>query len=119
MVVKKKFTLTKLFNTLMKFEGELQKYFMNMGFKNMENLSKERLNRLKDMADMIVVEMTLEPIYTINPSETLNKIVEIRDEREIARELANFYNMVAEDVRNISMELSNLLQDFSSVLLQF
>ncbi len=106
----KKYTLSKLINSLIMFEEALSKYLDEKGYADMARDSRRRLDALRDSSNLIVVEMTLEPIYTVDISEVLNLIRNINDRNRIEEMVRNMYMEISKALENVSLEYAELMK---------
>ncbi len=108
----KKYTLSKLINSLIEFEETLSKYLDEKGFTDMARDSRQRLDTLRDSSNVIIVEMTLEPIYTVDITEVLNLIRNANDRNRIKELVRNMYIEISKALENISLEYAELMKSF-------
>ncbi|HIE37141.1 TPA: hypothetical protein EYP83_03140 [Candidatus Geothermarchaeota archaeon] len=108
----KKYTFTGLLNTIIRFEEELSKLLSEKGFMELAEESVKRRERLREVSNVIIVEMTLEPIYTIDFWVELDKIRKYKDPIEIRKAINDVYREVVEAVEPVSMEFANQLKSF-------
>ncbi len=108
----RKYTLSKLINSLIRFEEELSKYLMERGFEELAKKSEERLSALRDSSQFIIVEMTLEPIYTVDISKILSEIQNVEDISRIEKLISDMYREIYKAMESVSMEFAELLKSF-------
>jgi len=107
----KKYTFSKLINTLILFEEELSKILSEKGFEELAQESNKRLKSLKDSTELIIVEMTLEPIYTVDITKVLDEVWKL-DEDGIRDLIRDMYREVSKAIEQVSMEFAELLKSF-------
>ncbi len=104
----KRYTLSSLINRLAQFEERIAEIYMAQG--DVEKAEKARRNarEILELKDFIIVEMTLEPINTVDPIELL---ADNPDPEAVRRDV---YSRVARDVEHVSGELADLLRNLST-----
>jgi len=100
--------LSSLINRLAEFEEHIAAVMDARGEPQLADKARENARELMDIKDFIIIEMTLEPINTIDPLEELDKDV---DPEAVRRRV---YRVIARDVEHVSGELADLLRRLSS-----
>ena len=108
----KKYTFSKLINTLISFEEELTKILSEKGFEELAQESSKRLKSLKDSSEPIIVEMTLEPIYTVDIIRVLDEVRKLDNEDGIRDLIRDMYREVSKAMEQVSMEFAEILKSF-------
>lgn len=108
----KKYTFTGLLNNLIFFEEELYKILSEKRLQDLAEESIRRREKLKDISSIIIVEMTLEPIYTIDFIIELGNICNYQDPRDVKEAIKKIYGEIKHAIEPVSMEFAELLKSF-------
>ena len=108
----RKYTLSGLINTLRNFEAALERKLRDAGYTEKADMARERRAKIEETWNMVIVEMTLEPIYTVDPMNILEEM-EKNGFKDVERYIRDMYLKLAGDVGEVSGEFGALFQSFS------
>ena len=109
----RRYTLSGLINSLKLFEEELEKRLLERGLYELAMEAKKRREKIVDTWNMILVEMTLEPIYTVELSKILDDL-ELDEPDKLRHFISELYSRLSVDVLNVSPEFSKLFREFAT-----
>ncbi len=107
----KRYTLSSLITRLASFEEALAEKMDAKGYAEAAEKARRHASEIREVRDFIIVEMTLEPIETLDPMEFLDEVATPGDVEGLRRRV---YTKIAEDVEPVSGELADLLRRLSS-----
>ncbi len=107
----KRYTLSSLITRLASFEEALAQKMDAKGYVEAAERARRYASEIREIRDFIIVEMTLEPIETLDPMEFLDDAANPEEVDNLRRRV---YTKIAEDVEPVSGELADLLRRLSS-----
>lgn len=107
----KRYTLSSLITRLASFEEAIADKMASLGHQGEAERARRYAEEIRGVRDFIIVEMTLEPIETLDPMDYLDGV---SSPDELGRVRRTVYTRIADDVEPISGELADLLRKLAS-----